>query len=29
MKRFWDKVRKTSPCWEWDAATWSNGYGAV
>lgn len=28
MKRFWDKVRKTSSCWEWDAATWSNGYGA-
>ena len=27
MKRFWDKVNKTSDCWNWTAYTDKNGYG--
>ena len=26
-QRFWVKVKKTPGCWEWTAATTSNGYG--
>ena len=28
MKRFWDKVDKTSGCWNWIASKRPNGYGA-
>ena len=28
MKRFWDKVDKSSDCWEWTASTSKDGYGA-
>lgn len=27
MVRFWSKVRKTTGCWEWTAATNADGYG--
>jgi hypothetical protein len=27
MERFWSKVRPTGFCWEWTAATFTNGYG--
>lgn len=27
MKRFWDKVKKTDACWEWQACCVKNGYG--
>ena len=28
-ERFWAKVEKTSGCWEWTAAKFSTGYGAI
>jgi hypothetical protein len=28
MKRFWEKVRKTSGCWIWKAARTGAGYGS-
>lgn len=28
-QRFWAKVRKTRDCWEWTAATTSDGYGRI
>ena len=27
MKRFWDKVKKTDGCWEWQASGRGRGYG--
>ena len=27
QKQFWDKVEKTSGCWEWTASKTHNGYG--
>lgn len=29
LKLFWEKVRKTSSCWEWTGAKTHNGYGVV
>lgn len=29
VKRFWTKVNKSDGCWEWTAATWGKGYGAL
>lgn len=29
MKRFWDKVKKTDGCWEWQAAYHNAGYGMI
>ena len=26
-QRFWDKVRETEQCWEWQGARATNGYG--
>lgn len=28
-KRFWNKVKKSSGCWEWQGMTASNGYGII
>lgn len=28
MERFWEKVNKTSGCWEWTGASRGKGYGA-
>ncbi len=27
-ERFWSKVKKSDNCWEWQGATYRNGYGA-
>lgn len=29
MQRFWDKVDKTTDCWNWTGALRKNGYGCV
>ena len=29
FKRFWDKVDKTSGCWEWRGSASGNGYGRI
>jgi len=29
MKRFWDKVKKGSGCWEWTANKNNKGYGVI
>ncbi|PWT76229.1 MAG: hypothetical protein C5B59_07095 [Bacteroidetes bacterium] len=29
IARFWQKVDKTDDCWNWTAAVYSSGYGAV